>query len=434
LIDLRELFRKIRENGFSEVALNSRLSRVNQVRFSNNSKDITNIWVENQVEVFAATEHKYVSTVVKDVKSADAVIEFMKGMIKRIPESSVFKGLNPIPQNYPGDSAGNIPDTDEHEMVEEMISAAVERGAERTAGLLYRKVEETEVLTNYNDCSFETGGYEAVIRSFRGEETGQEGIHFGPGSRISASAFRQIGKSSADSIEFDLPAREIEPAKYKVILSPYVIGNILSYASGFFSYYYVETGISCFAGKVGEKVASNAVNLEDNPLDSKGVGYRICDDEGTATRVNRIIENGVLKTYVHSYSTAQRSGSETTGNAGIIYPVPFQLELLPGSDRYERMVSELDHGILINNAWYTRFQDYRNGVFSTVPRDGIFIVENGEIVARGKGIRISDSVPNILGSIRGVSKEAKYVKWWEEVFPSLMPYVQADDIYISKAF
>ena len=41
---------------------------------------------------------------------------------------------------------------------------------------------------------------------------------------------------------------------------------------------------------------------------------------------------------------------------------------------------------------------------------------------------------NRYRSIKKVSSEEKYVKWWDEISPSIMPYVLAEDVNITKGF
>ena len=105
-----------------------------------------------------------------------------------------------------------------------------------------------------------------------------------------------------------------------------------------------------------------------------------------------------------------------------------------GKESFRDMIAGMKDGLFINNAWYTRYQDYKNGIFSTVPRDGVFRIHNGEITGSVSGIRISDSVPGILNNISGVSSETKNTKWWEEIQPSIMPYVMVDSVNISRSF
>ncbi|MEM2615378.1 MAG: metallopeptidase TldD-related protein, partial [Thermoplasmatales archaeon] len=96
-------------------------------------------------------------------------------------------------------------------------------------------------------------------------------------------------------------------------------------------------------------------------------------------------------------------------------------------------ISSTKKGLLIVNTWYTRFQDYRQGIFSTIPRDGIFYIENGEVKEAWKGVRISDSLLNIYRNIEGITRETEKVKWWDETLPTKSPYVEVADVNISRS-
>ena len=56
-------------------------------------------------------------------------------------------------------------------------------------------------------------------------------------------------------------------------------------------------------------------------------------------------------------------------------------------------------GIYITNVWYTRFNNHATGDFSTIPRDGAFYVENGEIKHALKDVRISDNLLRMMKNI-----------------------------------
>jgi PmbA protein len=88
----------------------------------------------------------------------------------------------------------------------------------------------------------------------------------------------------------------------------------------------------------------------------------------------------------------------------------------------------------VTNTWYTRFQNYAAGDFSTIPRDGIFLIENGEIKQSLKDIRLSDNALRLLGNITGISKERQHVHWWGEADPpSLSPYILMKDVQITTS-
>ncbi len=432
--DMQNLKEKIEKKGFTEYAVSLVDSNVEQVRFSRNLTDLTNVWEEKNFHIFAAIGKKVVSTVVKDLSDVDSAINNLWKLANASPENDLFSGINPEKQKYTNRTTHRAPQYNLQDYSAAAIQSSLENGAERVAGTAYSVYERVRSFTKYNDCEYSSGGIELNIRSFRGEFTGQEGIHWGLMSNVSKSDFEVMGSESAETARVTSRKESIEPGKYTVIMSPYVIGNIVSSCAESLSYYAVESGMSNFAGEIGHKVASESVTLIDDPLDSEGVGFRACDDECTATRKNEIIKDGNLKTFFQSYSTATRSNSMTTGNAGIISPVPWQLKILPGRSKLSEIIAGTKNGLLIDNCWYTRFQDYRNGIFSTVPRDGVFLIQNGDIKGATSGIRISDAFRNILSNIEDVSAETKNAKWWQEVAATKMPYVKVKNVNISRAF
>jgi PmbA protein len=126
--------------------------------------------------------------------------------------------------------------------------------------------------------------------------------------------------------------------------------------------------------------------------------------------------------------------TETTGNAGLVFPSPWNVEVEPGNMRKDELFKEVKRGLYLTNTWYTRFQNYAKGDFSTIPRDGIFLIEKGEIKQSLKDLRISDNVQTMLNNIVAFSKERQHVHWWGEVDPpSLSPYALIKDVHITKS-
>ncbi|WP_243671142.1 metallopeptidase TldD-related protein [Vulcanisaeta sp. JCM 16161] len=71
----------------------------------------------------------------------------------------------------------------------------------------------------------------------------------------------------------------------------------------------------------------------------------------------------------------------------------------------EAIAAELGNGIVITNNWYTRFQNIKEGVFSTVVRDVALLVRNGRLSARVRGLRIADSFRTLLRNFVDSSRE-----------------------------
>jgi PmbA protein len=211
------------------------------------------------------------------------------------------------------------------------------------------------------------------------------------------------------------------------------VGSLLGMWGSMTSAYNVMVQLSIFVNKLGEKVASESVTLRDVPA-SYSMANRVFDDEGVPTQENVIIEKGQLKTYLHNTSTAKIFKTKTTANAGIVFPMPWNIEMDSGDIDREELLKEVKHGLYLTNTWYTRFQNYKTGDFSTIPRDGIFQIENGEIRRPLKNIRLSDNALRMLRNITGISKERQHVHWWEEADPpSLSPFVLMKDVHITTS-
>ena len=229
------------------------------------------------------------------------------------------------------------------------------------------------------------------------------------------------------------PPIVIDPGKYDIILGRPALGNLLNYTASFAGAYSALVGYSCFIKKIGQKVASELVTLKDDGRLPNGINSSKSDDEGVPTQETIIIENGVFKTFLHNTSTAKYFKTETTGNAGIISPEPWNIVLESGDFTEDELISDIKKGVYIENATYTRFQNPVEGTFSSILRDGIFLIENGEIKRGIKGARLSDSILNILASIDGISKNKEQIlHWWMEN-PVIAPVVRARNIGITRS-
>ena len=185
--------------------------------------------------------------------------------------------------------------------------------------------------------------------------------------------------------------------------------------------------------KIGKKIANEKLTIYDSGVEKDGLFSTKFDDEGVATRKTCIVENGVLKTYLHNSTTAEKFKAETTGNAGIIAPTPWNIIVKEGDASLDEILQEMKEGIFITNVWYTRFHNYRTGDFSTVARDIAFYIKNGEIKHILKNIRISDNMERLLKNAEMISKEQKQIYWWEVENPVFSPHVMIRDVKITTS-
>jgi PmbA protein len=130
-----------------------------------------------------------------------------------------------------------------------------------------------------------------------------------------------------------------------VVLDPMVTAQFLGIIGSTLNGESVSKGRSIFAERIGEQVASPLVTLVDDPTDSRSYYARETDGDGLAARRNVLVENGVLKMFVHDAYSARRMNTKSTGNAGGCVA----LQLTPGTKTQEELIAGISEGVLIDS-------------------------------------------------------------------------------------
>ena len=162
-----------------------------------------------------------------------------------------------------------------------------------------------------------------------------------------------MAKEIVDEAILKANAGFVESGKYSVVLSGKQMRTLLSVYSSAFSAKMAQMGMSLLKGKEGEKIASDIVNITDDPM-REGVSIQTnFDAEGVAAYRKAIVENGVLKTLLHNRETAKAQGVESTGNAskgGYASPVaisPYAFCLEAGENTEEELFAMVGNGLYI---------------------------------------------------------------------------------------
>ena len=141
-----------------------------------------------------------------------------------------------------------------------------------------------------------------------------------------------------------------------------------------------------------------------------------------------------MRGYLHTLPTAKNWKTESTGSAGFVTPHAWNLEVGAGDSGFDEMAKEMKRGIILTSNWYTRFKNYRTGEFSTVPRDGAYLVEGGEVTMPLKGMRAGDDLQRLFSSVRLLSRDREWIQWWEVDTPTLCPWILVDGVTITRAY
>ncbi|KYK36152.1 MAG: hypothetical protein AYK18_12190 [Theionarchaea archaeon DG-70] len=424
-----QVVEKALDLGATDVIARSVSSKDQQLRFSNNEIDIAKTWNESVIHVFLAQKKRIVVTEIRNFNKIDESLETLMKLTKVTKENLEYAGIAQGPFQYT--EVKSDPHLKNLVDVSDLVTAAVNKALEKAAsaaGILF--------LTNKDAVTSTSGGIEAEdeitsielsIRAFSQKEASGHSVSCSP--TLKGFEPEKAGEEAGELSKLaENPVRGDEGV-FDIVFSPLFFGSILSYSMEMASAFMVSAGRSMYVGNLGQKVAAESVTVTDTP---SGLIQACFDEEGVPTKETPVIENGVLTTYLHNTSTAAQAQTETTANAGIIVPRALNAHLKPGTYAKDELFQEVKDGLYLTNTWYTRFQNMQAGDFSTIPRDAILKIENGEIVGSLKDIRVSDNMLDLYQSIEGVSKEQELVHWWIEVeTPCTASHVLAREVRIT---
>lgn len=160
---------------------------------------------------------------------------------------------------------------------------------------------------------------------------------------------------------------------------------------------------SNYAGRLGEKVASELCTVvDDGTLDGRR-GSLAIDDEGTPAACNTLIENGILTNYMQDKHNARLMGMPATGNARresyahSIMPRMTNTYMRPGDSLPDDIIASVDNGIYaVNFSGGSVDITSGNFVFSA---DEAYHIENGRVAAPIKGATLIGNGPEVLERI-----------------------------------
>lgn len=172
----------------------------------------------------------------------------------------------------------------------------------------------------------------------------------------------------------------------------------------------VFSGNSLLKNMIGKKIASEKVNIYDSGVEEGGI-FMPYDDEGVKKERTKVVENGVLKTLLHSRETAANFSSRSTGNAraenAFRFPLVRQTNFFMGKGDYKvyELIEDTKKGIYISGIGAKGGEaNVSTGAFTFTP--GIcYIIENGEIKESLAQTPISGFVINVLNSVDAVAND-----------------------------
>jgi TldD protein len=171
-------------------------------------------------------------------------------------------------------------------------------------------------------------------------------------------------------------------------------------------------GISAFSGRIGERVAAPGVTVFDDGAIAGRRGSLTIDDEGTPTSRTILIEDGILKGYMHDRMSARLMGMEATGNgrrqsyAHMPLPRMTNTGMLGGDTPREEMIASTKRGLYCANFGGGQV-DITNGKFVFQCTEA-YLIEDGKVTTPVKGATLIGDGPTALTKVEMIGDDFSF--------------------------
>ncbi|MGH4121480.1 MAG: TldD/PmbA family protein [Clostridium sp.] len=214
--------------------------------------------------------------------------------------------------------------------------------------------------------------------------------------------------SAQNKCKMGINPASIEPGSYDVILEPLAVGDLLTYMSFIgFSAKDVRTGTSFLTGKLCEKVFGENITIRDDVKNENTMPIYF-DFEGYARTSLNLIEKGVAKELSYDVKSAIADNVKPTGHSfGYAGDggIATNLVMDGGADNLEDLIKSTKKGLLVSRFHYMNIVDPRQAILTALTRDGLFLIENGEIKGAVKNMRFTESMLHAFNKVTGITTE-----------------------------
>ncbi len=243
------------------------------------------------------------------------------------------------------------------------------------------------------------------------QQTGYEAIGGTVGfEQMSEDAAAEVAHTAARRAILNLEAEPAPAGTFTVVVSSEAGGTLIHETVGHgLEADFNDRGMSVYAGKVGQKVASELVTVVDDGSMPGRRGTSGVDDEGTPTRRNVLIEHGVLRRYLTDRKHALKMKLELSGNARRQsfrhLPIPRMTNtyIAPGTSDPQEIVRSVQEGVYVRKMGGGQV-DPVSGHFAFEISEG-YRIREGKIAEALRGATLTGHAPTVMTSIDMVGND-----------------------------
>jgi PmbA protein len=384
-----------------------------------------------EVEIYA--DGRYAAQDTSDIRK-EALLTFIKNLVEntRLLEEDSYRSL-PDPKYYKGRADLDLLIVDpthkdfsaeqRHELVKVIEDACLKQGGEKVVSVTSSVYDHV-----YEECILSSNGFEGYRKDtvcwagaqMTAQDEGDRrptGYHYvGCRQRADIPRAEDIGKGAAERTLDLLGGKKIATETLPVIIENRNVSRVLR---GFTSALYgwnIQQKRSFLAEHKGKKIGSEKFTLIDDPHIVKGLGSRLYDGDGFATKERVIIESGLLNEFLLDWYYSRKLGWEPTtgGTSNLMIPA--------GKRSVKQIMKDLDRGIYITG-FLGGNSNSTTGDFSVGIMGHLF--ENGVPVQPVAEMNIADNHLSFWNKLDEVANDPWPYSSWQ------MPSLVFKDVVVS---
>jgi predicted Zn-dependent protease len=283
-------------------------------------------------------------------------------------------------------------------------TGASNRAGLMAAGLVHRVAGASAVANSAGLFGYHastTAVHTLTVRTPDGKGSGWAGTAHNDWTRATSAA--QLASRAVRKAHGTRQAAALAPGKYTVVLEPTAAGNLVSLLAFAMNARVADEGRSFFSkrgggNRIGEKTVDERVTLSSDPQDADLLTSPFTG-EGLPVGRTVWIDNGVLKGLAYDRFWAERQGVKPAPFAG-----GFRLTSAGAASTLDELIKTVDRGLLVTRFWYIRPVDQRTLLFTGITRDGVFLIERGEVSHAVNNFRFNESPVTMLNNLVAIGR------------------------------
>ena len=253
-----------------------------------------------------------------------------------------------------------------------------------------------------------------------------------------------MAESLSDRLEWAKRTVDLGPGRYDTVLPPTSVADLMIYLGWSAGGRAAHEGRSVFSAgsgtKLGERLTDKRLSLFSDPtaamiesapfLVAEGSSDEISVfDSGAPVGRSELISDGVISGLIHTRASASEFGAP-------FRPLSDNL-LMTGGDEtksVEDLIAGVQRGLLVTSLWYIREVDPTTLLLTGLTRDGVFLIENGEIAGAVNNFRFNMSPLDVVRQASEVARSERALsREWSDWFTrTVMPSMRVDGFHMSS--